>query len=312
MGNTLRFITIDRLYLALVDLLAKRVTTLRSFRYGVYAEQELTEVRDAIFALPEAIRGKPQAVALAEADGDHDGFGAAAIRVLQGHLSAPDLSPAARAAAEELIEVIGTLDDLQARYDVEAKAAAEKRAKLVGLQPSLELFPVADGKTLANWFESHVAAGEKIGALLSDRADAQNRALAGSLRNTGVGLLNALRAEVAKARKKDAKLPATLDDDLFAFCDDLEGQAQAAAAAEKKAEAQRKPAEKAKKVEAQAKKADDLAKQAAELQRQAQEAQRAAADAVKLADDARKAAEAALAEAQAPPAPEGAEPDKSG
>jgi hypothetical protein len=304
MGKAYRYITIDRIYLGLVDLLGKRVASLRAFRYGAYLEPELIEVRDSIASLPEAIRGKPQAAALADADVAHDGFGGAAIKVVQGHLLAPDLSDAARDAAGKILEVLGTLDDLQARYDVEAKAAIEKRAKLLGLQPLLKLFPVADNKTLADWAEAHVVAGEKIGTLLSDRADAKDRARAGVLRNIAVGMLNNLRAELGKARKKDPTIPATLDDGLFAYCDQLEAAAEQAAADEKKADEERKTADKAKKAETKAKKADDLIKQATELARRAEEAQKAAADAQKAAEEAQKAAEEARREAEAPtPAP---------
>jgi hypothetical protein len=303
MGKAFRYITIDRLYLALIDLLGKRVTPLRSFRYGAYLEPELIELRDAIFALPEAIRGKPQAAALAEADRGHDGFGAAAIRVLQGHLSAPDLSPAARDAAEKILEFIGTLDDLQATYDAEAKAAIDKRAKLAGMEGLLKLFPVADNKTLADWAESHIAAGETIGVLMSNRADAQTRALAGSLRNQGVGMLNTLRAQLVKARKKEPTLPESRDQELFARCDELEAAAEQAAADEKKAEEQRRAEDKAKKAETQAQKADELTTQAAELARRAHDAQKAADDAAKLAAAARKAADDAQAAADAPPPP---------
>lgn len=302
MSKTFRFISIDRLYLALVDLLGKRVTSLRSFRYGAYAEPELIESRDSIAALPEAVRGMPQAAALAEADRDHDGHGSASIRVLQGHLLSPDSTPDLRDAAEKCLAFLGTLEDLQARYDVEAKRALEKRKKLPPIVPLLQLFPVAHNKTLADWVEAHVAAGEKIGALLSQRADAEDRALASALRNRGVKLLNTVRGELGKARKKNnPPIPESLDQDIFAFCDQLEAEAAAAAAAEKKAEGERKTADKTKKAEAEAKKADELAKQATEAARRANEAQKAAEEAQKLAEEARRAADKAREDAEAPP-----------
>jgi hypothetical protein len=300
-------LTVGRVYLVADDILNKRTVALRSFRYGVYAEQDITANRDKIAALPEAVRGRPEAAALADEDADHDGYGGAVWHLVEAYRLAPDTTPDERDALDQVRAVFGTLDDLTAKYDVEAKAAAEKRAKLKAVLPLLSRFPLTKNKTLADWAEAHIAAGENLGKLLSKRADAGDRALAGRLRSSGIGLLNRLREELTKARREDPSLAPTLDDDLFAYADLMETTSATEAAAEKKAEEQRKVADKAKKAESKAKKADDKNKQAAEAERRVKDAQRvlegakqAAAEAQKEADDAQKEA---LAAASPPPAP---------
>ena len=170
---------------------------------------------------------------------------------------------------------------------------------MTSLLPLLQLFPIAGNKTLADWAEPHVAAGETLGTLLSQRADAKDRAAAGRLRSAGIGLLNRLRDELARARKVDVSLAATLDQDLFAYADLLEvASATEAAEAKKAAEAQ-KAEEMTRKAEGKARRADDKTKRAAEAGRHARDAARRAEEAQKEAEAAAKAAAEAEQEAQA-------------
>jgi hypothetical protein len=80
-----------------------------------------------------------------------------------------------------------------------------------------------------------VAAGEKIDTLLSERADAKDRAEAATLRADTIGLLNRLRKSLKVEQKNNPSLPADLDTQVFGYFDLLETNA-----AEAYAEAKRK------------------------------------------------------------------------
>src|SRR5262249_9807590 len=110
---------------------------------------------------------------------------------------------------------------------------------------ALASFPIAGNKTLLDWAQSFVNAGASIGDTLSKRADAKDRAEAGRLRSEALGVLNQTRRELGRAQKKDPALPADLDDQVFAYFDQLEAKSAEDAAVEKKKEAEKKAQSKA-------------------------------------------------------------------
>ena len=114
--------------------------------------------------------------------------------------------------------------------------------ELPNLKAALDLFPVADGVTLDDWAAGFVAAGESIDTLLSQRADAKDRVEANTLRSETIGLLNRLRKSLETERKDNSSLPASLEEDVFAYLDQLEAKAAEAAAEEKKRRAAAKAA----------------------------------------------------------------------
>ncbi|MEO7330705.1 MAG: hypothetical protein ABI193_19170 [Minicystis sp.] len=232
-------ITIDRVLTALVDLHTNRIAALQSFPYGAFVSAELSSLRDRIELLPEANKGRPLAGPLAKADKLHDGFGGALWHLIEAYLLSPDTSDDLRAAAESIREACGSLDDLTASYDDEVTATKIRKAKIDALKIALALFPIAGNKTLLDWANSFVTAGETIDSLLGQRADTKDRALAGRLRSDAVGVLNQTRRELVRAQKKDPALPADLEDQVFAYFDLLEANAAQEAADEKKAAAKK-------------------------------------------------------------------------
>lgn len=240
-ARTLLHITIGRVEIALNDLLSpKRLSALKSSPYGMYIVDELIQLRDKIAALPANVKSKPFAGDLADLDKTHDGFGAACWYLVEAYLRAPDTTPDQRKALLDIRDVLGVLDDITGTYDVEAQLAQKRNAKLGSINAAMASFPVAGGKTMTDWAQGYVGAGISIGKVLSDRADAKDRALASLLRSETIGVLNETRRQIARAMKKDATLPATLDKDVFAFFDELEETSAEEAAAEKKAAAEAK------------------------------------------------------------------------
>jgi hypothetical protein len=245
--RNLQYITLDRLQLALDDLLTKRKAALVSFPYGAFIAPDLQATLDKIKALPEAVKTKPFSGDLADLDKTHDGFGAACWFLAEAYLRAPDTTPDQRKALLAIRDVLGTLDDTTAGYDTEAKRAQDRSAQLAGITAALSGIPVAGGKTMLDWAQGYVGAGVAIGEILSKRADAKDRAAANLLRNETVGLLNETRRQLARAAKKDPALPASLDGDIFGWLDELEAKsAEETAEEKKKAAAEKAAAEKAK------------------------------------------------------------------
>jgi hypothetical protein len=235
---TLAHITVDRIYTALDDVLVdpKRLTALQSFPFGVFITPDLTKLRDDIGKLPDHGKGLPFAAKLAATDVRHDGFGAACWHIVEAYLLAPDTTPAQIDLLNQIREIMGGLEDLRASYDAEANAAKLRDDKILALQAAFQAFPIAGGKTLLDWANQYVTEGKNIGQLLSDRAMAPDRSAVRALRAEALGRLNDTRRELARAQKKDAALPANLDELVFSFFDLLETKSAEEAAEEKKKE----------------------------------------------------------------------------
>lgn len=238
----MRYISLASLVLGLDDLLTKRENALKSFASGAASAAMLTARRDKMKALPPAAQGRPLADELDQTDMRHDGIGAAVWAITEAYLRHPDTTQQMLDAAKRIREkLIGSLDDLTASYVTEANAAKTNKAELPSLKNDLDLFPVAGG-TLHDWALGFVTAGEQLDTLLSQRADAKDRAAAALLRMEAIGILNRLRKNLAAEAKGNANLPADLDDQVFGYFDLLETQDAAAAAEEKKKKAAAKAA----------------------------------------------------------------------
>jgi hypothetical protein len=237
----MRHITLGSLSLGLDDLLTKRLAALQSFGAGAAAVKFLTARRDKIAALPAELTGAPLAAELAAADARHDGFGGALWFFTEAYLRLPGVSPAMVDAAKQIrAAFIPALDALQARYDVEAKAAKEHEPSLATLEAELAMFPVADIGTLYDVAAGFIAAGKEIDGYLSERADTADRKAAVVLRGEALSKLNRLREDLADALQDDPSLPADLDAQVFGYFDMLEKKDAEAAAEGKKAAAKKK------------------------------------------------------------------------
>lgn len=257
----MRHITLSNLYLALDDLLTtKRLVALQSFEAGKASEKFLTLRRDKIKALPPELRGRPLADELAHTDERHDGIGGACWCTTEAVLRHPDSTPAMITAVMKIrTTFIPSLDALQARYEVEAKAAKDHEPELVNLELELTMFNVATGGTLYDWVAAFIKEGKQLDTLLSTRADAKDRKLAAALRNDVVSKVGRLREDLADALKDDPSLPADLDAQVFAYFDLLEAKDAGEAAEKAKAEAAAKKAQAAAAAAAPATPADPAA-----------------------------------------------------
>src|SRR5262249_28076387 len=149
----MRFLTLSDLLLALNDLLTKRVKALKKSATGKTYAPMLEAQRDAIAALPAAlVGGKPLAAELDALDGAHDGFGRAIWYITEAYLSLPGVKPALVEAVRRIrAAFISSLDELGDAYATEADRAKARRKALKERKADLDLFSIADGKTLYTW-----------------------------------------------------------------------------------------------------------------------------------------------------------------
>ncbi|MDC0745061.1 hypothetical protein [Polyangium mundeleinium] len=234
----MRYLSLAALKVAFADLFGERHAALVQSGAGKTYEPILLAKKQQIDALPVALTGgKPLAEAIAEADDMHDGFGAAIWHLTEAYGRWPKAPPHVRTAIERVrAAFIPQLDDLQATYVKEVHAAIENRKRLESLKADLQLIPVADGRTLLDWVEGYVGAAEQIGALLSQRADADTGARrdAGRIRTATLAVLGRFRGALGDEIAVNPALPRDLDAQVFGFIDQL-GQMRADALASKHA-----------------------------------------------------------------------------
>lgn len=254
-----KLLSLSDLKLGFDDLHDKRQKSLVSSATGKSYEPMLANRRTAINALPAALTGgKPLAAELAEADALHDGIGFSIWYNTESYFRSPS-TPVEQLDAAKRIRAafIPALIDLSASYATEAEAAIQRQPQLKTLKADLKLFPIAGGLTMYDWVSDFLAAGQSLHRMLSERADVDDtgRKDAGTLRTTTIGLLNRCRAALADEMADNAKLPRTLDQQVFAYFDELETMrvtAAAAAAAAAKIAKAAKAAKDAKEVKAPA------------------------------------------------------------
>ncbi len=230
-----RFLNLSDLKLGLDDLHDKRHKSLVSSTTGKSYEPMLANRRTAIDTLPAALTGgKPLAVELGEADGTHDGLGGSIWYILEGYFRNPNTPAEVLDAAKRIrAAFIPELGDLNASYATEAEAAIKRKPSLKTLKADLKMFPIAGGLSLYDWVSDFLDAGQSLHELLSSRADVDDsgRKDAGKLRGNTIGLLNRCRSALADEMADNAKLPANLDQQVFAYFDELESMRATALAA---------------------------------------------------------------------------------
>jgi hypothetical protein len=223
----MRNLQLSDMKLALRDLFEKRgadlLLSLQGKAYAPQLKKKLAEIE----ALPASLTsGRPLAQELTDEDNRHDGAGEAIYYYTEFVSSSPLASDAKKAAArgirDALVPRLGVLRDA---YASEAASAARNRAALDTLKKDLQSMPIPDGGTLYDCAVAYVEAGEKIGALLSDRSLAGNAPLppeAKQIRQLTLGLLGRFRAALADELADDKTLPANLDQRIFSMFDELQ------------------------------------------------------------------------------------------
>lgn len=220
----MRNLTLDDLSLGLKDLTTTRKVDLEASGVGkLYAPQLLARLKQ-IEGLPEGTEGRANTGPLAAADARHDAFGNGIYWYTEAVLQAPDVSEAARNAAQRVREAfIPERSALGDSYAEEAAKAKKHRPRVKELEEDLKLLPVPDGKTLLDWVLGFLDAGDSLDKLLSERASAEATGgkLATELRVTTIGMLgrfrNALRDEMAW----NNALVADHEKKVFAYLDEL-------------------------------------------------------------------------------------------
>ena len=221
----MRYLSLAALQVGLADLFANRHTDLVASKTGQMYEPILLERKSVVDGLPEATgTTKPLADALTDADGRHDGFGAAIWHLTEAYLRWPDVPANVRGAIERVrAAFIPGLDVLQASYVKEAKAAIDHKNDLVKLENDLKSIPIAGGSSLYDWCTGFIGGGESIAKLLSERADADTgaRREAGKIRSSTISILGRFRAALADEMATNKTLPADLDARVFGYLDTL-------------------------------------------------------------------------------------------
>ncbi len=219
-------LTLVHLKLGLRDLLDKRAVDLHKSKAGAFHAEELKEHLDGLEALPPALTGgAPLTAELERVDAKHDGFGGAIWFATEVYARLPGAeADVVEAASRIRAAFVPELGELQASYAVEADRAADRRPLLKSMKADLQAIPVAGGGTLHDVATAFLDAGDELESLLSQRADATprgSRKQASALRSTTIGLLNRLRADLAKEVRKNPKLPRDLDARVFGYFDTL-------------------------------------------------------------------------------------------
>ena len=239
-----QFLSLSSLKLGLHDLFDKRHADLLLSNTGRFHEPDLQEKRGEIDALPPVFTGgTPLSAELDGTDAHHDVFGGYVHRTTEMYEQLPGAAPAIVEAGHRIrAALIPDLTELSARYSVEAARAIERKPQLAALKADLQLFPIPTpaGQPPATLYDvavAFIAAGEKLDELLSARGDvpAGSRKAASTLRPAIIGLLNRMRADLAKELKRDPNLPKDLDQRIFGYFDVLEHMAEQAARAAKAA-----------------------------------------------------------------------------
>lgn len=237
----MRYLSLAALQVGLADLFANRHADLVASKAGNMYEPILLERKTDLDGLPEPTgSSKPLADALTDADGRHDGFGAAMWHLTEAYLRWPDVPANVRSAIQRIrAAFIPHLDRLQASYVNEAKAAIDNKNDLAKLENDLKSIPIAGGLSLYDWCTGFIGGGESIAKLLSERADADMgaRREAGKLRTSTISILGRFRAALADELATNKLLPAELDARVFGYFDELDDMRADALAAAHRAHA---------------------------------------------------------------------------
>jgi hypothetical protein len=225
----MRELTLGDLKMGLENLFEGHSQALTASAIGRTYGSLLHAKREEIDALPAPLtEGLPLSSELAHADGVHDAFGTAIWHLCTAYMEHPRVPPRVQDAAGRCREaLIPSLGDLRRSYADEAAAALTRRAAIDGLEGDLNLFPVADGKTLLDWALAYIDQGERLHGLLAARADAvaavdgQARRRASELRADTIQLLFHFRTSLADEMAADPSLPRDLDTRIFGFFDQL-------------------------------------------------------------------------------------------
>lgn len=224
-------LTIPDLRLALDELFERRLAALRATGVGRSYEPHLARYREQLVHLAAPVEpARPLAEVLAEAKRVYKAWGTALFHVMEAYSRVPTLGVDDRLALAELRRIfMPALGELKESFATAAARAFSRGRQLDAHAARLASFPVLGNETLADWVREYVAAGRRLGQLVACRADltaqatvdSAERAEAGPLRSSVVGLLGRLRAALADELADQPELHRQIDAELFAYIDEL-------------------------------------------------------------------------------------------
>lgn len=224
--QTYALLNLTDLRLGLEDLLTVRRGPLFRTQSGKTYEEVLTQLRQAVNALPAPLTGgRPFAEELALRNADHDAFGFGIWHLTEAYLRVPGVESEIVTAARRIREAfIPDPDRLRDTYADQASAVASRRENMVSLVDDLVRIPVAGGSTLFDWVAGFVGAGEQIAKILAQRAEinATTRKHAMALHGECLRILNDLRKTVIAEIARTMGMPRTIEDEIFGYFDMLE------------------------------------------------------------------------------------------
>jgi hypothetical protein len=244
------FLTLRDIEAVLIDMLEKRKAALELSTIGKSYRPGLEELRRQIEAVPEALRGKPLSDQLAETDQLHDAFGLCLWHYGQALEAVPGLSADLKASIARIQDkLVPERGALTSSYIDEANDARRHRGQLAELEADLRKFPLPDERTLYEIAEAFVTQGERIGTLLSERADTATVSQPNlrHLRGRALGFMTRMRDAISDELLIRSDLPDDLDGQIFGYLDEIAAHratsaARAAAATTAKAETPATPA----------------------------------------------------------------------
>jgi hypothetical protein len=282
----MNYLLLGDLWLIHNDLFEKRLGDFQKSKICLAYEPILQSQHQKLNALPSVITTpKPLVEQLIEQDVIHDGSIDALWYNTESILRSNRASAELKKAAQEIRDSLNLKpSDTQERYGQEALVAAKREEVIGELKGKLGLFSLAEGGTLYDVALEYVAAGKKIGALLSDRtiqeamSDEDRRAIK-TLRPTVIGYLGRCRAALGDEIQNNPALPQNLDALIFGYLDKLNQDRYEANQQQREAKAKEDQ--------------ENKVKASAQAKRQAAEAQLTADEKLKEAQLAQEAAERA-------------------
>ncbi len=221
----MRTLTTSDLFLGLKDLLTTRRTDLDASAIGrAYAPQLMSRVAQ-LETLVDKAASRVNADELNKIDDDHDAFGQGVWFYTEAVLVTPGMSAESRAAAQRIRDAfIPVRSVLADTYAEEAARAKKNRPKVAELEADLKNMPTPDGKTLLDWVNGFLDAGDSLDKLLSERATseaASGTTSATVLRASTIGLLRRFRESLRDEVGADAALARDMEHKVFAYIDEL-------------------------------------------------------------------------------------------
>jgi hypothetical protein len=224
-------LTIPDLRLALDELFERRLETLRATGVGRSYEPRLARHRELLAQLADSrVDARPLTEVLAEAKRTYVAWGSVLFLIMEAYSKVPNLGADERLVLAELRRIfMPRRGEVRDGYAAAAARASSRAQQLDAYTARLASFPVVGKRTLADWVREYVAAGRRLGELLACRADltaqamvdAAERAEAGPLRSSVVGLLGRLRAALADELAGQPDFHRQIDAELFAYIDEL-------------------------------------------------------------------------------------------